>query len=234
MEKETEEQYLKTLLSLSEEGKPVKTTDLAKSLGVVPATVTEGLQKLAGKALVKYEAYHGASLTSKGRKIAQKISRKHRLLERFLTDVLGFEPSKVHKQACEMEHTLSDEATIALCRALNHPDICPDDNKAIPPCGLDVESCVECQKLAAEKLKSIKNPGELKQLTDLEKGEKARIQFIRGGENVVEKLHNMGLTRGTEIEMTNSAPFSGPVEVCARGCKLVLGRVVANKIFVQP
>lgn len=233
MEKEVVEQYLKTILSIGEGDAPVKTNDIAKAMHLAPASVTESVQKLADKGYLKYEPYRGARLTNKGRRIASRVSRKHRLLERFLSDVLGLESSKVHKQACAMEHSLTDEAEIALCRMLNHPDTCSDDHKKIPPCNLDVESCAECKAKSQEKLRAATYKGDLRQLTELSRGDKAKIQFIRGGENVVEKLHNMGLTKGADIQFVNAAPFSGPVEVCVRGCKLALGRGVAEKIFVQ-
>lgn len=232
MEKQVIEQYLKTILSISEGDKAVKTTEIAKAMKLAPASVTESLQKLSDGGFLKYEAYKGVKLTRKGRRIAREVSRKHRLLERFLSDVLGIEKSKVHKQACAMEHALDGEAEIALCRMLNHPDTCPDDGKGIPPCNLNVESCAECSKISANKLKEASFKGDLSQLTELAKGEKAKIQFIRGGESDVKKLHNMGLTKGADIQLMNVAPFSGPIEVSVRGCKIALGRGIASKIFV--
>jgi len=233
VKKEVVEQYLKTILSLSEDGKPVKTTDISKKIELAPATVTESIQKLASDGLVEYEPYHGTTLTEKGLIIATKIRRKHRLLERFLSDMLGIESSKVHEQACEMEHTLSDEAEVALCRILNHPETCSDDGQSIPPCGLDVESCVECKDQALADIVKQKERKSLKPLTDLGVGEKATIQFIRGGRSIVQRLNSMGLTKGTQIRLQNSSPFSGPVEISVRGCKVALGRGVAKKIFVQ-
>lgn len=233
MEKEVVEQYLKVILSLSDGDAPVKTNDIAKAMDLAPASVTESVQKLADKGYLKYEAYKGSKLTKKGHRVASEVSRKHRLLERFLSDILGLEPSKVHKQACAMEHALTDEAEIALCRMLNHPDTCSDDHKAIPPCNLDVESCAECRAKSAAEIKATKYKDELRQLTQLSRGDRAKIQFIRDGEKVVDKLHNMGLTKGAEVQLVNMAPFSGPVEICVRGCKLAIGRGVAEKIFVQ-
>jgi len=233
VQKEVKEQYLKVILFLGEDGKPVKTTEIAKALKLAPATVTEGLQKLAEEGLVRYEPYHGASLTDEGGEIARRTRRKHRLLERFLTDMLGLESSKVHEQACEMEHSLTDEAEVALCRVLNHPETCPDDEQSIPPCDLDVESCVECKERSTEAITERIEPRSMRPLTHLDKGDKAKIQFIRGGRSAVSRLHNLGITKGASIEMLKRAPFSGPVEICVRGCKVVLGRGVASKIFVQ-
>lgn len=233
VEKEVVEQYLKTILSLGEGKRSVKTNEIAKALGLAPASVTESLQKLAGERYVKYRAYQGARLTAKGMAIASKISRKHRLLERFLADVLGLESSKVHKQACEMEHSLSDEAEVALCRMLNHPGTCPDDGKTIPPCNLDVWSCDECKKIRLSDSKNWDDHSGLKPLTKLGVGESGKIHFIRGERKQLERLNNIGITRDAQIKMLHSAPMRGPVEISVRGCKLCLGRDIASNIFIQ-
>jgi len=233
VEKEIVEQYLKTILSLSEGKRPVKTNEIARALGLAPASVTESVQKLAEKGLLKYEAYKGARLTKKGKEIASKVSRKHRLLERFLVDVLGLEPSKVHKQACAMEHTLSDEAEVALCRMLNHPGTCPDDGKTIPPCNLDVWSCDECKKIELSDSKNWDDHSDLRPLTKLGVGESGKVHFIRGGRSQLEKLNSIGMTRNTEVKMLHAAPLRGPVEISVRGCKFCLGRGIASNIFIQ-
>ncbi|MEM2838538.1 MAG: metal-dependent transcriptional regulator [Thermoplasmata archaeon] len=233
MEKEVREQYLKTIESLEEPDRPTKTKDIAKALNLAPASVTESLQKLAREGYLEYEPYHGASLTDKGRALAKKVSRKHRLLERFLADILRIEPSKVHKEACALEHSLSDEAEVALCRMLNHPDKCPDDGKVIPPCDLDVENCLECKKIELDKRKSWDDHSGLRPLTQLRPGESGRIHFIRGGRARLERLNNIGLTKNTEVEVLRSAPLRGPIEICVRGCKLCIGREIASNIFVE-
>jgi len=136
--------YLRAIAVLSRNGALVSTTDIAKYFKIAPASVTEMLKKLAEKGYINYSPYHGSTLTQKGLQEAQKITRKHRLLEKFLADVLRISDDKVHTQACQMEHDLSDEAEESLCRFLKHPDKCPDDNKDIPACNLPFSSCEEC------------------------------------------------------------------------------------------
>lgn len=233
MDKEVIEQYLKIIMELSEGNDSVRTNEVAKALGLAPASVTESLQKLSDEGLVKYRAYKGVKLTSKGKSIASKISRKHRLLERFLVDVLGLEPSTVHKQACAMEHTLSDEAEVALCRMLNHPGACPDDGKIIPPCNLDVWSCDECKEIELSDSKNWDDHSGLRPLTRLSVGESGKVHFIRGGRSQIEKLNSIGITRNTEVKMLNAAPLRGPVEISVRGCKFCIGRGIASNIFIQ-
>jgi DtxR family Mn-dependent transcriptional regulator len=141
------EDYLKAVYDLSRNGTAVSTTEISRTLKVAPASVTEMLKKLAENGYVNYSPYHGSSLTEKGFQGAQKVARKHRLLEKFLSDVLHIRNDQVHSQACEMEHALSDEAEESLCRFLKHPDTCPDDGIIIPACNLPFTSCEECVQL---------------------------------------------------------------------------------------
>ena len=104
------EEYLEAIYSFNEKGQLAKNSELAKRLKVAPPSVTQMVQKLAEEGLVEYEPYRGALLTGKGTALAQKVVRKHRLLERFLHDFLGIGLDKVHDEACRMEHGLSDEA----------------------------------------------------------------------------------------------------------------------------
>lgn len=215
------EEYLEALYKLREEGRQAKTTDIASRLKVSAASVTEMLKKLADSGYVKHESYRGVTLTEKGLKAAGKITRKHRLLERFLHDILNIRVRDVHGQACKMEHALSEDAEKALCRLLSNPQNCPDDNKAIPPCDRPFADCEKCIGQ------------EIMPLMDLRVGQKGIVALIRGGRGMIQRLTDMGLTPGTEIKILKSAPFHGPIEICVRGSNLAIGRGVAMKIFVE-
>jgi len=215
------EEYLEALYKLREEGRQAKTTDIASRLKVSAASVTEMLKKLADSGYVKHESYRGVTLTEKGLKAARKITRKHRLLERFLHDILNIRVRDVHGQACKMEHALSEDAEKALCRLLSNPQNCPDDNKAIPPCDRPFADCEKCIGQ------------EIMPLMDLRVGQKGIVALIRGGRGMIQRLTDMGLTPGTEIKILKSAPFHGPIEICVRGSNLAIGRGVAMKIFVE-
>jgi len=192
------------------------------------------LKKLAEKDYVKYSPYHGTTLTKKGLKIAEKTARKHRLLERFLYDVLKIDKIKVHEQACEMEHTLSDDAEESLCRFLKHPDSCPDDGKIIPPCDLKISSCAECVQLHKKGLEEVgKHKQNLIPINELKDGQFGKISFIRGGHKVLQRLLDMGLTPGTRINVLRVAPLGGPVVLSVRSSKLAVGKGIAKKVFVE-
>ena len=98
MTRRSVEDYLKAVYDLSRNGNAVSTTEISRTLKVAPASVTEMLKKLSEKSYIEYLPYHGTTLTNKGRRIAEKMARKHRLLERFLHDVLKINKVKVHVQ----------------------------------------------------------------------------------------------------------------------------------------
>lgn len=234
MARRSVEDYLKAIYDLSKNGNTVSTKDISKTLKVAPASVTEMLKKLSEKGYITHSPYHGTTITAAGKRIAEKTVRKHRLLERFLHDVLKIAPEKVHKEACEMEHALSDDAEESLCRFLRHPDRCPDDGKIIPPCDLKVGSCAECIQLHKKGLEEVgKYNQSLVSVGTLKKGQRGKIALIRGGHNMLQRLLDMGLTPGTEICVVRVAPLGGPVELAVRGSNLALGKGIASKVFVE-
>jgi len=234
MEQKSTQDYLKAVYGLSRNGDLVSTTEISHRLDVAPASVTEMLKKLSEEGYVKYSPYHGSTLTEKGLQEAQKVTRKHRLLETFLSDVLHIGKDKVHREACQMEHALSDEAEESLCRLLKHPDTCSDDGKTIPACDLPFSSCEECIRLHNQGLEEVgKRKENLVALSELKDGQSGKICFIRGGHNVLQRLLDMGLTPSTKITLIKAAPFEGPIQVSVRGSKLAIGRGIASKVFVD-
>jgi DtxR family Mn-dependent transcriptional regulator len=223
---ESLEEYLKAIYSINERGRPAKTTELARKLRVAPPSVTQMLKRLADEGLVEYSPYKGVVLTGRGTAIAQRIVRKHRLLERLLHDFLGLNKEKVHQEACRLEHGLSDEAAAALCRALERPESCPDDDKLIPPCTLEVENCEECPEASCEELRL------LTQLSNLKPGEEGVVAFVRGERRARQRLLDMGLTKGARVKVVNAAPFKGPLEIEVRGSTLALGRELASDVYI--
>jgi DtxR family Mn-dependent transcriptional regulator len=226
--------YLRAIAALTNNGDPVSTTEISRYFKIAPASVTEMLKKLSENGYLNYSSYHGSTLTGKGVKEAQKITRKHRLLERFLSDVLHIQKEEVHTQACEMEHTLSDEAEESLCRFLKHPDKCPDDDKIIPACDLPFTTCEECVALHKQGLEQVgKRQQNVKSVCNLKSGANAKVCFIRGEHRTLQRLLDMGLTPGTQIKIQRVAPLKGPIEVCVRGSRVALGQDIAANVFVE-
>ncbi len=144
MPKQDVEEYLEAILDLVLEKNLARTTDLAQHLGVSPSSVTEMIQRLNKNNLIFYKPYKGATLTKKGLSIANKIKRKHRIAEVFLSEYLYIAPEKIHDEACRMEHCISNEVTDALCKMMGGPSICPC-GKEIPKCNPD-NNCDVCKR----------------------------------------------------------------------------------------
>lgn len=232
MASEQLEEYLESILDIEEKEGVAKTSAIAKCMKVRPASVTEALQTLADKGLIRYEPYKGANLTELGRGMARKVKRRHRLLEVFLSDVLHINRQNVHDEACKMEHTLSDETECALCKMLNAPSRCPHGS-LIGACNRDVESCSSCLDEHAPPASGTRDES-LVPVTSLTSGQKGTIAFIRGDSSVVQRLADLGLTLRTDIQLIRKAPLSGPVEIGVRKTKLAIDNAIADSIFVRP
>jgi DtxR family Mn-dependent transcriptional regulator len=227
------EEYLEALYNLTRDGGPASTSAISKRLNIAPASVTEMVQKLAETGYVNYSPYQGVTLTHEGYRIAEKMTRKHRLLERFLHDVLKIGNDKVHQEACEMEHALSDETARAMCRILKAPYKCPDDGQVIPPCDLGFASCDECRKWGQSNLDKISRRKEnIVAISSLKEGQEGVISFIRGDSKSVRKLVDLGLTPGTTITVTRVVSPDGTMEISCRGSSLVLDDEIICNVFI--
>jgi DtxR family Mn-dependent transcriptional regulator len=228
------EEYLEALYTLTQDGAPASTTAISRRLKVAPASVTEMLKKLADEGLVSYSPYQGVTLTDTGFRTAQKMARKHRLLERFLHDVLKIGNEKVHAEACQMEHALSDETERAMCQTLKSPDKCPDDRKLIPPCGFGFADCEQCREWHGDDLAEAgQRKTNVVAISTLKENQSATVSFIRGDNRVLRRLLDMGLTPGTRVSVCRVAPLNGPIEIAVRGSRLALGDEIACNVFVE-
>jgi DtxR family Mn-dependent transcriptional regulator len=227
------QEYLETIYKLSHSEERVKTTKISKDLKIAPGSVTQMIKKLEDIGYVDYSQYQGVKLTATGLLEAKKVTRKHRILERFLLDVLKLKDNVIHEQACEMEHSLSDEAERAMCQVLEHPDKCPGESP-IPACDFPFHSCEECITQWVKGVNVVGKRNEnLIPIIDLKKNREGRISFIRGDYKVIRELLDMGISIGAIINMINVTPLSESVEVAIKGSKLAIGRDIACNVFVE-
>lgn len=210
MVSENTEQYLKVIHRLTEDGGVAKTSEIASAMDVAPASVTEMLHKLSDQGYVTHEPYRGVTLRPRGRKIACRVARKHRLLERFLADYVGIRGRQRHEQACRMEHALTDEAERNLCRIMNHPTECPHGRR-IPKC----ERGISCEKCTSSDLP----------LTEVNEGEKVIVSHLvsRDHDELCSMLA-MGFVPGSEVKVEKKVPMGGPIIVSLKGVKIAIAR----------
>ncbi|MDR3222583.1 MAG: metal-dependent transcriptional regulator [Methanobrevibacter sp.] len=225
------EEYLEVLYRYGNKNKHVSTTKISRVLGIAPGSVTGMLKKLALNEYIDYEPYKGAILTNKGLKVAKKITRKHRILEKFLSNVLNITDKNLHEEACKMEHSLSDEAERAMCLILEHPDLCPD-GKLIPACDFNFSNCEECQ--SNEKIIEIgvRNHN-LIPISQLLENDKGIIAFIRGDSALLPKLISWDIAIGSKIHLENKTNKNSNIKVNVNGEEIELTPEIANNIFIK-
>jgi len=123
--------YLRAIFNIYEtKGKNKMTSiEVVDSLGFSKAAVSNMLKKLNNQKLIKMAPYSSFSLTVKGRREAEKITYKHRVIEVFLADYLKIEKEKVHQEAHLLEHAFSDEVVVRLSDFLGNPEFCPNGRR---------------------------------------------------------------------------------------------------------
>ena len=197
-------------------GSPTLASRVAEMLGVSRASAGEMLKRLEGEGLVERGEHKEAILTSSGRVRAEKVVRKHRLIERWLTDFLGYTGAEAHVHADELGDTFSDDMIDRIAEKLGHPERCPH--------GWPVDTKVEQE----ENL-------QLAPLSDLEPGSRATI--VRLAEHDGELLHwfyDQDLVPGKEIEVRAAEPAAGQFTVRLNGAERAIGERAAAGLFVRP
>lgn len=211
---ESEEEYLEALYKLDGRKNRVKIGELAENLGVKEPSVVEMLRKLEGKGFVDYESYSGVKLTEEGEGEGMRVTRRHRLAERLLTDVLNRDLPLVHEEACKLEHSIADETADEIARVLQNPETCPH-GYPIP------EEKTELKE------------GELISLAEGEEGREYRVVSIPEEEEDVQRLLPLAVLPGAKVELVDKPSFSA-VMIKRGGDKLALSREIASQIEVRP
>ena len=208
------EDYLKAIYQAARDEDKVSTSNLAQQINCSPASVTNMLQKLSELKLVEYEPYQGVALTPSGSKIALEIIRHHRLIELYLADVLGYSWDKVHEEAEQLEHVISEEFEERIDRALGHPTIDPHGDPIPTKEG----------KIAAPPSRS---------LWETPSGKKVQVYRVSDRDpEVLRYLANIGILPEVEINVLKKGPFNGPIHVQIEDSEHSLSEELATQIFV--
>jgi DtxR family Mn-dependent transcriptional regulator len=210
------EEYLEAIYKMSLEDDKVIAARLAERMNVSPPTVADMLRRLSENGFVKTNRKAGIALTSKGRETAESMVRRHRLWERFLTDVLGLDWDAVHEEACRLEHAMSPQVEKKLAAILGNPETCPHGHPIPGTKGAD------------------RRNREAKPLSQLCVGEEGVIERVAEEEpKLLQYLATLGLLPNAKIRIKEIAPFKGPMLVQVSGAQYALGQEVASKIMVR-
>ena len=210
----TDREAMKAIYRLSQDSAEVHTGALAEKLGLAPGTVTATVKKLADRELVDHTPYKGVTLTVAGRQLAISAIRRHRIVERFLADMLGYAWNEADRLATTFEHDLPQEVEDRIFLALHRPETCPH--------GFPIPAKEQAEIPAMPPLYA------------LEPGDSA-VVAVPGSTDpeIIEFLDTLGLRPGVTVEVQEKHPFDGPLVLRVDGKERTLGSTVANQVFVR-
>lgn len=210
--------YLEAIYYMEAEGEPVRSARLADWLGVSRPTVTVALRRMNRDGMVRQNSRKEIELTERGRERAAAIVRRHRIMERWLTDALGLDWVAADEEAARLEHAVSDLVEHALWEKLGRPTCCPHGN---PIPGY-----------------SSLNPDE-RRLSSLQAGARATVNRIsevaeREAPALLAYLGERGLVPGAAVEVVEVDPVGRTLRVRAGTGEAVLSHETAGKVWVLP
>ena len=189
---------------------------LASALRVTPGTATTMVKTLSESGLVRYEPYAGVALTSAGEKLAASVVRRHRLIELFLVQVLGFGWDEVHDEAEQLEHAVSDRLVARMDEMLGHPVVDPHGDP-IP----DAEGAFQRQNAQSLLTCPLDTPVTVSRVVDQDK---AFLRFIES--------HDLKPGQSIVVEARDAA--SDSVRLGGRGRQpITIGTRAASKVLVE-
>lgn len=211
------EDYLKAIFGLSEKGEPASTSAIAGALAVQPASVTGMVKRMAESGLLEHAPYRGVRLTPRGQREALKVLRRHRIIESYLCERLGFAWADVHEEAERLEHAASDELVERMAASLAFPRHDPH-GAPIPTSTGEIEETDSAT------------------LADAPPGSLLRVRAVRDEDPArLRSLDASGLRPGARLRVEESQRAADRVAVRvggAGGALQAVRRDLAERVFV--
>lgn len=209
------EDYLKTIYHLSSQGGFAATRDIAANLDVSPPSVSGMVKRLSETGLIEHVPYRGVQLTAQGRRAALRMIRRHRILEVYLIQQLGYDWGDVHDEAERLEHAVSDELIERMAHALGDPHYDPH-GAPIPTAAGEIEE-TDLVSLAEARVGAAL---ELRQVSTEDPG---RLHYLAG----------QGLVPGAVFTITERHPFNGPTVIRLADGVRVVGRDLGQLLWCR-
>lgn len=210
--------YLKAVWSLSEwSDTPVTAKSIGGRLGLKLSSVSDAVRKLSEQGLLVHAPYGAVTLTDRGREYAVAMVRRHRLIETFLVETLGYRWDQVHDDAEVLEHAVSDFMIDRVAEYLGHPERDPH-GAPIPAADGTVRG------------------SEAMRLTDVSPGQRARVERVAFADpDLLQFFAGQSIGYGTVLDVLPSAPYSDAVDVVVEGAgdRLTLGRSATDTVWVE-
>jgi DtxR family transcriptional regulator, Mn-dependent transcriptional regulator len=204
------EDYLKAIYQISPEGRPASTSEIAHLLALSAPSVTGMVKRLSEQGLLEHVPYRGVQLTWQGRRAALRMVRRHRLIEAYLVEFLGYSWDTVHEEAERLEHAVSDTLVERMASALGNPEVDPHGDPIPSADGF------------VHELSGVP-------LSDVPVGETVAIhRVLESQPDRLRYIASLGLKPGVSITVVDRQPFDDLVTVEAGGQKHVIGRELSH------
>lgn len=209
------ENFLKAVYVLQQGADRVSTNALADALDIKAPSVTDMARRLETAGYLDYQKYKGVALTTKGREVAIKMLRRHRLLELYLMEELGYELHEVHDEAEVLEHHVSERFIEAIAHKMGDPELDPHGDPIPTADGVIVHR-------------------NLQPLSVVDLNTPATVARLKAAHNeMLQYILERGLALHATVEVLQRDPFEGPVTVLVDGEQQVVGHTVAASVWVE-
>jgi DtxR family transcriptional regulator, Mn-dependent transcriptional regulator len=199
------EDYLKAIYQISPEGRPASTSEIAHLLALSPPSVTGMVKRLSEYGLLEHVPYRGVQLTEEGRRAALRMVRRHRLIEAYLVEFLGYSWDTVHEEAERLEHAVSETMIERMANALGNPDVDPHGDP-IPSADGSIH------ELACTPLSDVP-VGETVEIHRVHESQPERLRYIA----------SLGLRPGIRVTVLDRQPIDDLVTIEVDGKRHVIG-----------
>jgi DtxR family Mn-dependent transcriptional regulator len=194
---------------------PVPAARVAEMLGVTPPTASEMLKRLEGEGLIERGPRKAPLLTKRGRAEAERVVRHHRIIERFLTDFMGYSAAESHVHADDIGDAFSDDMVERLADQLGHPDRCPH--------GWPVDTAHEQEENR-----------ELRALSQITAGPATIVRLAEHDGDLLHWFYDQGLVPGTALEVVRTDPSAGQLTLRIDGAERAIAERAAAGLYVLP
>ena len=210
------EDYLKAIYTIGRGTGAAATNEIAQRLDLAPASVSGMVRRLAEQGLLAYERYHGVKLTESGRRAALRTLRRHRVIEAYLAEALGYPWDRVHDEAERLEHAASDELVDRMAATIGEPEVDPH-GAPIPSRDGSVD---ETEYMALGEL-PVGATGVVVRVAD---EDPEMLRYLAG----------LLIVPGKRVTVKSRAPFDGPLVLSVGRHELSIGQALAMHILIAP
>ncbi len=216
----SQEDYLESIIEIGGLGGGARVSDIAAHRNVSMPSVTGAMKRLEKQGLVRHDRSNAIALTPAGRKIALRTANRHALFKHLLVGVLDIDEPVAERDACAIEHLVSDKTVVALSAYL--------------------DELAECDEIPCRGHRRGRGRGrtrvleQMLTLDEVEPGRTVRVVGIMGCGGLRRRLIEMGVVCGAEVSVQRAAPFGDPLEIRIKGASVSLRKKEAATIAVEP